>query len=181
MTSRDAQRGGADRNRRAIGRSGIVGSALAGDNHLVLGQIVGDREPRRLVNDKRVRVGADAWLFVEWRQRDTIERHGAGVSSTHCASVRQFSPARAPPRALQKSAMRARCGLVERDHFLADGEAENRPPRPAPACGMARQLPSGTAGNGNARIASGRRQSQSAPRRTGTFAQHGHTGASLVC
>ena len=42
-----------------------MGSVLAGDTRRVLGQIVGDREPRRLVDDKRVRGGADAGIIVE--------------------------------------------------------------------------------------------------------------------
>src|SRR5215472_8273269 len=45
---------------RASRRSGIVRSVLARDTRRVLGQIVGDREPRRLVDNKCVRVGADA-------------------------------------------------------------------------------------------------------------------------
>ena len=52
---------------------GIVGSVLAGDT------IVGDREPQRLVDDECVRVGADAGIIVECRQRDAIERHGGKV------------------------------------------------------------------------------------------------------
>jgi hypothetical protein len=39
-----------------------------------LGQVVGDREPRRFVDDERVCVGADAGVVVERRQRDTVER-----------------------------------------------------------------------------------------------------------
>ena len=71
---------------RAIGRPGIVGSVLAGDT------IVGDREPQRLVDDECVRVGADAGIIVERRQRDAIERHGGKVRSARCASVRRISP-----------------------------------------------------------------------------------------
>src|SRR5438132_12162782 len=62
---------------RAIGRSGIVESVLAGNTRRVSGQLVGDRKPRRLVNDKRVRVGPDAGIIVERRQRHAIDRHGA--------------------------------------------------------------------------------------------------------
>ena len=53
----------------------------------------------------------------------------------------------------------------------ASGQEEislNRAGRRAPACGMARHGPFGTAGNGNGRIASRGRQSRSAPRRTGS-------------
>ena len=70
---------GGDGQSRAIGRSGIVGSVLAGDTRRVLGQIVGDREPRHLVDNKRVRLGAGAGIIIERRQRDAIERHGATV------------------------------------------------------------------------------------------------------
>ena len=49
----------------AIGRSGIVRCILAGDTRWVLGQVVGDREPRCFVDDKRVCVGADAGVVVE--------------------------------------------------------------------------------------------------------------------
>jgi hypothetical protein len=38
----------------------MVWCVLAGDTRWVLGKVFGDREPRRLVDDKRVRVGAEA-------------------------------------------------------------------------------------------------------------------------
>ena len=44
-------------------------SVLAGDTRRVLGQIVGDREPRRLVDDKRVRefdCASWAQLFLKY-------------------------------------------------------------------------------------------------------------------
>ena len=58
--------------------SGIGRCVLIGDTPRVFGQVVSDCEPRRFVDDKRVRVGANVGIFVERRQRDTIERHGAG-------------------------------------------------------------------------------------------------------
>src|SRR5436190_6234647 len=54
-----------------VSRSGIVWCVLAGDTRRELGQVVGHREPRRFVDDKRVRVGADAGVVVKRRQRDT--------------------------------------------------------------------------------------------------------------
>jgi len=62
-----------------IGRSGIVWCVLAGDTRWVLGKVIGDCEPRRLVDDKRVRVGAEAGIVVERSQSDTVERHGTEV------------------------------------------------------------------------------------------------------
>ena len=85
----------------AIGRSGIVRCVLAGDTRRVLGQVVGDREPRCLVDDKRVCVGADAGIIVERRQRDTIERYGAGVGQRATRVSSNFTSTGAP-HTLQK-------------------------------------------------------------------------------
>jgi hypothetical protein len=150
-----------------IGRSGIVWCVLAGDTRWVLGKAVGDREPRRLVDDKRVRVGTEAGVVVERSQRDAVERHGAGVGLCAGASVPRISPASAR-RTLCKS--RGACPASTRRTRQAPRRREsgNRRRRPAPACGMARHAPSGTAGNGNAKIASRGRQSRIAPRRTGS-------------
>src|SRR5215472_11549949 len=108
---------------RAIGRSGIVESVLAGDARRVLRQIVGDREPRRLVDDKRVRVGADAGIIVERRQRDAIERHGARVNLRAARVFVEFHQYRRAAH-FTESAMRARCRLVKRDKLLADKKAK---------------------------------------------------------
>ena len=62
----------------------------------VLGQIVGDREPRRLVDDKRVRVGAYAGIIVERHQRDAIERHGGRVGMRAARVAPNFASASAP-------------------------------------------------------------------------------------
>jgi hypothetical protein len=51
----------------AIGRLGIVQRILAGNTRGILGQFVGDREPGRLVDDKRVRVGAEAGIVIKRR------------------------------------------------------------------------------------------------------------------
>src|SRR5580704_4126297 len=148
---------------RVIGRSAIVWCVLAGDTRWVLGKVVGDREPRRLVDDKRVRVGTEAGVVVERSQR--APRRGG--RSVRCASVPRISPAPAR-RTLCKS--RGACPASTRRTRQAPcrRESGNRRRRPAPACGMARHAPSGTAGNGNAKIATRGRQSRIAPRRTGS-------------
>src|SRR5215469_7402168 len=89
----------------------------------VLGQIVGDREPRRLIDDKRVRVGADAGIIVKRRQRDAIERHGARVGLRAARVFVEFHQHRRAAH-FTESAMRARCRLVKRDKPLADEKAK---------------------------------------------------------
>src|ERR1700730_15375580 len=64
-TSRRSARRRAPQSR-AIGLSGIVRSVLAGDTRRVLRQIVGDREPRRLVDDK-TRARAEWRACAFWR------------------------------------------------------------------------------------------------------------------
>ena len=71
---------------RAIGQPGNMGSVLAGDT------IVGDREPRRFVDDKRVRVGAEAGVVVERGQRRCRRAPRRQGRSGRCASVRRISP-----------------------------------------------------------------------------------------
>jgi hypothetical protein len=152
---------------RAIGWSGIVRCVLARDTRRALGQTVRDREPRRPVDDKGVRVGAEAGVVVERGQRDAVERHGAGVGSGRCASVRQISRAPAS-RTPCKSRGACLASTRRRKQAPRRRESGNRRPRPAPALGMARHAPSGTAGNDNATIASRDRQSRSVPRRRGS-------------
>jgi hypothetical protein len=92
------------------------------DSRRVLGQIVGDREPRRLV-DKRVRAQGER---RDHRRASPARRHRAPRrqgQSARCASVRRISPA--PARCtLTESPMRARCRLVSRDKLLADEKAK---------------------------------------------------------
>src|SRR6516165_10871526 len=107
----------------AIGRSGIVRWVLAGDTRRILGQVVGDREPRRFVDDKRVCVGADAGVVVERRQRDTIERRGAGVGLRAARVFVEFHQHRRATH-FAEAAMRARRRLIERDQLLAGEKAE---------------------------------------------------------
>jgi hypothetical protein len=59
---------------------------------LGIGQIVGDREPPRLVDDKRVRVGAEAGVVVERGQRRCRRAPRRGGRSVRCASVARISP-----------------------------------------------------------------------------------------
>src|SRR5580704_18673245 len=80
---------------RVIGRSAIVWCVLAGDTRWVLGKVVDDREPPRLVDDKRVRVGTEAGVVVERSQRDAVERHGAGVGLRAARVFLEISPASA--------------------------------------------------------------------------------------
>ena len=70
-------------------------SVLAGDT------IVGDREPQRLVDDECERVGADAGIIVERRQRDAIERHGGKVGLAPREYSSNFTSTGAP-HTLQK-------------------------------------------------------------------------------
>jgi hypothetical protein len=67
-----------------------------------------------------------------------------------------------------KAAVRARRRLVEREKLLAVEKAEIGGGDPRPRAEWRAMSPSGTAGNGNARIASRGRQSRIAPRRTGS-------------
>src|SRR4029077_11316821 len=106
-----------------VGLSGIVRSVLGGDTRRVLRQIVGDREPRRLVYDKRVRVGADAGIVVKRRQRDAIERHGGGLVLRAARVFVEFHQHRRAAHFTQ-AAMRARRRLVERDKLLAGKKTE---------------------------------------------------------
>ena len=45
---------------------------------LGIGNVVGDRGPRRVVDDKRVCVWAEAGVIVGPSQRDAVERPGIG-------------------------------------------------------------------------------------------------------
>src|ERR1700730_12901562 len=165
---------------RAIARSGIVGSVLAGDTRRLLGQIVGDREPRRLVDDKRVRVGADAGIIIERRQRDAIERHGARVG---LRAARVFVEFHQHGRAAHftESAMRARCRLVKRDKLIADEKAKIgcRDPRPrAEWRAMSLLALPAMAMRGSHQGAVNLKAHSAAQ---AASAQRGHTAASLLC
>ena len=110
---------------RAIGQPGNMGSVLAGDT------IVGDREPRRFVDDKRVRVGAEAGVVVERGQRRCrrAPRRGVGLCATR-VSLESPAPAR---RTLCKS--RGACPASTHRTTQAPrrrGSGNRR--RPAPAC-----------------------------------------------
>ena len=117
----------------AIGRSGIVRCILAGDTRWVLGQIVGDREPWRLVDDKRVRVGAEAGVVVERGQRGCRRAPGRGGRSVRCANVARISlgPAR---RTLCKSRGACPASTHRTRQAPRRRESGNRRRRPAPAC-----------------------------------------------
>src|SRR5260370_864471 len=112
----------ADGRTAVIGRSGIVWCVLAGDTRWVLGKVVGDREPRRLVDDKRVRVGTEAGVVVERSQRDAVERYGAGVGLCAARVFLEFHQHRRAAH-FAKAAVRARRRLVERDKLLAGERA----------------------------------------------------------
>src|SRR5262249_28280562 len=95
------------------------------------------------------------------RRASPARRHGAPRCqgrSARCASVRRISPALAR-RTLTESALRARCRLVSRDKLLVDEKANigggDARPREEWRAMCLPALP----GNGNARIASGGRQS----------------------
>jgi hypothetical protein len=151
-----------------------------GDARRVLGQIVGNREPPRLVDDKRVRVGADAGIIIERRQRDAIERHGARVG---LRAARVFIEFHQHGRAAHftESAMGARRLLVKRDKLLADEKAKIgcRDPRPRAEwramCLLA--LPA-MAMRGSHQ---GAVNLKAHPAAQAASAQRGHTAASLVC
>ena len=76
-------------------------------------------------------VGADAGVVVERRQRDTIERHGAGVGLRAARVFVEFHQHRRATH-FAEAAMRARRRLVERDKLLAGEKAEigGSDPRP---------------------------------------------------
>jgi hypothetical protein len=95
-----------------------------------LGQIVGDREPRRLVDDKRVRVGRRPGSSSSVATADAVERYGAGVGLCAARVSLEF---RQHQRAAHfaKAAVRARRRLIERDKLLAGEKAEiGGDPRP---------------------------------------------------
>ena len=75
----------------------------------MLGKVVGDHEPRRLVDDKRVRVGAEAGVVVKRNRRDALKRHGVGVG---LYAARVFLEFRQLRRAAHLQKPRARRRLV---------------------------------------------------------------------
>ena len=102
---------------RAIGQPGNMGSVLAGDT------IVGDREPRRFVDDKRVRVGAEAGVVVERGQRRCrrAPRRGGGLCAARVSlEFRQHQRA----AHFAKAAVSARRRPIERHKLLAGEKAE---------------------------------------------------------
>ena len=101
-------------------------------------------------------------------RRDAIERHGARGGLSAARAFVEFHQHRCAALLYR---IRDACPVSTRKTRQARRrrEIEHRLRRPAPACGMPRHVPSGTAGDGNARIASGARQSRSAPHRTGNF------------
>src|SRR5262249_8263074 len=89
----------------------------------ILGQIIGDGEPRRFVDDKRMRIWPNARIVVKRRQRDAIERDCAvvGLRATR-AIVELHQHWRAAH--LTKAAISPRRRLVEGDKLLAIEKAE---------------------------------------------------------
>jgi hypothetical protein len=90
---------------------------------LVLGQIVGDRKPRRLVDDKRVRVGAEAGVVVERGQRRCRRAPRRGVSLCAARVSLEFRQHQCAVH-FAKAAVSARRRLIKRDKLLAGEKVE---------------------------------------------------------